>query len=58
MARGYTELLERPDREDVQKSPEIMKALGFKPGERVADIGPARAISRSRWPMPSGPAAA
>jgi SAM-dependent methyltransferase len=38
-ARGYTELLERPEREDVQKSPEIMKALGFKPGERVADIG-------------------
>ena len=38
-ARGYTELLERPDREDVQKSPEIMKALAFKAGERVADIG-------------------
>lgn len=38
-ARGYTGLLERPDREDVQKSPEIMKALAFRPGERVADIG-------------------
>jgi ubiquinone/menaquinone biosynthesis C-methylase UbiE len=38
-ARGYTELLERPNREDVQKSPEIMKALAFRPGERVADIG-------------------
>jgi len=38
-ARGYAELLERPDREDVQKSPEIMKALGLRPGERVADIG-------------------
>jgi ubiquinone/menaquinone biosynthesis C-methylase UbiE len=38
-ARGYTELLERPDREDVQKSPDIMKALAFRPGERVADIG-------------------
>jgi SAM-dependent methyltransferase len=38
-ARGYTELLERPDREDVQKSPEIMKTLGLRPGERVADIG-------------------
>jgi SAM-dependent methyltransferase len=38
-ARGYTDLLERPDREDVQKSPEILKALAFKPGERVADIG-------------------
>jgi len=38
-ARGYADLLERPNREDVQKSPEIMKALSFKPGERVADIG-------------------
>lgn len=38
-ARGYLDLLERPNREDVQKSPEIMKALAFKPGERVADIG-------------------
>ncbi len=38
-ARGYTELLERPNREDVQRSPEIMKALAFKAGERVADIG-------------------
>jgi SAM-dependent methyltransferase len=38
-ARGYANLLERPNREEVQKSPEIMKALAFKPGERVADIG-------------------
>jgi len=38
-ARGYTELLERSNREDVQKSPDIMKALAFRPGERVADIG-------------------
>jgi arsenite methyltransferase len=38
-ARGYFNLLERPDREDVQKSPEIMKTLAFRPGERVADIG-------------------
>jgi len=38
-ARGYFELLERPNREDVQKSPEIMKSLAFRPGERVADIG-------------------
>jgi SAM-dependent methyltransferase len=38
-ARGYTMLLERRNREDVQKSPEIMKALAFRPGERVADIG-------------------
>lgn len=38
-ARGYVDLLERSNREDVQKSPAIMKALAFKPGERVADIG-------------------
>lgn len=38
-ARGYYELLERPNREDVQMSPRIMKTLAFKPGERVADIG-------------------
>ena len=38
-ANGYIELLERSNREDVQKSPAIMKALAFKSGERVADIG-------------------
>jgi len=38
-ANGYVLLLERSNREEVQKSPEIMKALAFKPGERVADIG-------------------
>lgn len=38
-ARGYFDLLERPNREDVQMSPEIMKSLVFRPGERVADIG-------------------
>ena len=38
-ARGYTDLLERPNREDVQKSPAIMQALALRPGERVADIG-------------------
>lgn len=38
-ANGYIELLERPNREDVQKSPEIMKALAFRSGERVADLG-------------------
>lgn len=38
-ANGYVDLLERSNREDVQKSPEIMKRMAFKPGERVADIG-------------------
>jgi precorrin-6B methylase 2 len=30
---------ESPEREVVQKSDQIIKALAFKPGERVADIG-------------------
>ena len=38
-ARGYVGLLERGNREDVQKSPQILDALAFRPGERVADIG-------------------
>lgn len=38
-ANGYILLLERPNREDVQKSAEILKALALRPGERVADIG-------------------
>jgi SAM-dependent methyltransferase len=38
-ANGYARLLERPNREEVQKSPAIMKALAFRSGERVADIG-------------------
>lgn len=38
-ANGYVMLLERANREDVQKSPQILQALAFRPGERVADIG-------------------
>ena len=38
-ANGYLGLLERGNREEVQKSPEIMTVLKFKRGERVADIG-------------------
>ncbi|MCL4812310.1 MAG: methyltransferase [Vicinamibacteraceae bacterium] len=38
-ANGYISLLERDNREQVQKSPQIMKTLAFRPGERVADIG-------------------
>jgi ubiquinone/menaquinone biosynthesis C-methylase UbiE len=37
--RGYIFMLERDEREDFQKSEEIMAALAFKDGERVADIG-------------------
>jgi SAM-dependent methyltransferase len=38
-ANGYVRLLERPNREDVQKSALIMRTLAFRLGERVADIG-------------------
>jgi SAM-dependent methyltransferase len=38
-ANGYVRLLERPNREDVQKSALVMLTLAFRPGERVADIG-------------------
>jgi arsenite methyltransferase len=38
-ARGYIDLLERKNREDVQKSPKIMQTLAFRAGERVVDIG-------------------
>ncbi len=38
-ANGYVWLLERPNREDMQKSPEIMKVLALRPGEQVAEIG-------------------
>ncbi len=37
--KQYIEMLERPEREEFQKSPEVMAALAFKPGERVADVG-------------------
>lgn len=38
-ANGYVRLLERPNREEVQKSALIMQTLAFRPGERVAHIG-------------------
>jgi SAM-dependent methyltransferase len=37
--RGYLWLLERPERDAYQKPDEVMAALVFRPGERVADIG-------------------
>lgn len=35
----YLAMLERPERESFQKPKEVMAALAFRPGERVADIG-------------------
>jgi SAM-dependent methyltransferase len=37
--RGYLWLLERPERDAYQKPDQVMAALAFRPGERVADIG-------------------
>jgi SAM-dependent methyltransferase len=38
-ARTYIQMLERPERESFQKPDQVMAALAFKPGERVADVG-------------------
>lgn len=38
-SNGYIEMLERDEREDFQKSEEIMKTLDLKPGTIVADVG-------------------
>ena len=38
-ARSYVALLERSNRDEIQKPDEIMKVLAFHPGERVADVG-------------------
>ena len=37
--RGYLWILERPERDVYQKPDQVMAALAFRPGERVADIG-------------------
>ena len=37
--KGYIWILERDERDEFQQPDEVMKALAFKPGERVADIG-------------------
>lgn len=37
--RGYLWLLERPERDVYQKPDQVMAALAFRPGERVADVG-------------------
>jgi SAM-dependent methyltransferase len=38
-AGAYIRMLERDERDDFQKPDQIMQALGFRPGERVADVG-------------------
>jgi ubiquinone/menaquinone biosynthesis C-methylase UbiE len=38
-AKAYIAMLERPERESFQKPGEVMKAMAYKPGERVADVG-------------------
>jgi len=53
--RGYLWLLERPERDTYQKPDQVMAALAFRPGERVADVGAgsgyfARRISKTVGP--------
>ncbi len=53
--RGYLWLLERPERDAYQKPDQVMAALAFIPGERVADIGAgsgyfARRVSKAVGP--------
>jgi ubiquinone/menaquinone biosynthesis C-methylase UbiE len=53
--RGYLWLLERPERDAYQKPDQVMAALAFRPGERVADVGAgsgyfARRISKAVGP--------
>jgi len=53
--RGYLWILERPERDAYQKPEQVMAALAFRAGERVADIGAgsgyfARRISRAVGP--------
>ena len=38
-ANGYVWVLERDERDEFQKPDEVMAALAFRPGERVADVG-------------------
>ena len=53
--RGYLWLLERPERDAYQKPDQVMAALAFRPGERVADVGAgsgyfARRVSKAVGP--------
>jgi len=38
-SQQYIQMLERPSRDAMQKPEQIMAALAFRPGERVADVG-------------------
>ena len=54
--RGYLWLLERPERDAYQKPDEVMTALAFRPGERVADIGAGSGYFARRISKAVGPA--
>jgi SAM-dependent methyltransferase len=54
--RGYLWLLERPERDAYQKPDEVMAALAFRPGERVADIGAGSGYFARRISKAVGPA--
>ena len=54
--RGYLWLLERPERDAYQKPDQVMAALAFRPGERVADIGAGSGYFARRISKAVGPA--
>ena len=50
----YLSMLEREEREEFQHPDQVMEALGFKPGEKVADIGTGSGCrSRASFSSPS-----
>jgi len=54
--RGYLWLLERPERDAYQKPDQVMAALAFRPGERVADVGAGSGYFARRISKAVGPA--
>jgi arsenite methyltransferase len=54
-ARGYIWMLERDDRDSFQKPDDVMAALGFRLGERVAEIGPGSGYFTVRIAKAVGP---
>lgn len=55
--KGYLWLLERPERDAYQHPDRVMQVLGFRPGERVADIGAGSGYFTRRIARAVGPTA-
>jgi SAM-dependent methyltransferase len=54
-SRGYIEMLERDEREDFQKSDEVLRAMAIQPGERIADVGAGSGYFTIPMAMAAGP---